>query len=241
MWHKRKLQPLEALAPRARLLRSLRRTLLVCLLMLLAAFLFSWWQVRAEKAQARQLIQERATLQQEEHKLQAMQALESMQPEALQQIFANDDAVPAAPYFAALIAGDNQDGVGEGYRFPLVSKLLQPGVLPEEGMPVLNGKWMTQTIAVVGDDDASRKWLQLHQERLHSLKTTVIVVSVASADSFKAIQKQVDGLPIAPDTGIWLQSRLVAARAAVYPLFIGLDGKARQLIFSEGFAAGGRP
>ena len=229
--------PVPARSPRERLVRSLRRTLLACALVMLAAFLVSWWQVRVEKAQAK----ERAEQLREERKRLTVHALQSAQPEALQQIFASDDAVPAAPYFAALVAGDNQEGVGEGYRFPLTTKLLQPGLLQTEGTPVLSGKWMTQTIAVVGDDDVSRKWLQLHLERLQSLKTTVIVVSAQSEASFKELQKQVDGLPIVPDTGIWLQTRLVAARAPVYPLFIGLDGKARQLIFSEGFTAGGRP
>ena len=224
-------------APRERLRRSLRRALLACTLVMLAAFLFSWWQVRAEKAQAK----ERAVQLREERKLQTVSALQSLEPETLQQVFASDEAVPAAPYFAALVAGDNQEGVGEGYRFPLATKLLQPGLLQTEGTPVLSGKWMTQTIAVVGDDDVSRKWLQLHLERLQSLKTTVVVVSAKTEASFKELQKQVDGLPIVPDTGIWLQTRLVAARAPVYPLFIGLDGKARQLIFSEGFAGGARP
>ena len=223
--------------PRERLWRSLRRALLAYALVMLAAFLFSWWQVRAEKAQAK----ERAVQLREERKLQTVSALQSMEPEALQQVFASDEAVPAAPYFAALVAGDNQEGVGEGYRFPLATKLLQPGLLQTEGTPVLSGKWMTQTIAVVGDDDVSRKWLQLHLERLQSLKTTVVVVSAKTEASFKELQKQMDGLPIVPDTGIWLQTRLVAARAPVYPLFIGLDGKARQLIFSEGFAGGARP
>ena len=223
--------------PRERLWRSLRRALLAYALVMLAAFLFSWWQVRAEKAQAK----ERAVQLREERKLQTVSALQSMEPEALQQVFASDEAVPAAPYFAALVAGDNQEGVGEGYRFPLTTKLLRPGLLQTEGIPVLSSKWMTQTIAVVGDDDVSRKWLQLHLERLQSLKTTVVVVSAKTEASFKELQKQVDGLPIVPDTGIWLQTRLVAARAPVYPLFIGLDGKARQLIFSEGFAGGARP
>ncbi len=226
-----------ALAPRERMKRSLHRTLLACALVLLATFLLSWWQVRAEKAQAK----ERAEQLREEHKRLTVRALQSAQPEALQQVFANDDTVPAAPYFAALVAGDNQEGVGEGYRFPMTTHMLQPGLLQAEGTPVLNGKWMTHTIAVVGDDDISRKWLQLHQERLRSLKTTVIVVSAQSEARFKELQKKVDGLPIVPDTGIWLQSRLVAAHAAVYPLFIGLDGKARQLIFSEGFTAQAKP
>lgn len=220
---------------RERLHRQLRRLVLGCLAVLVAAFLYAWHQVRVEKA----LDRAAPDLSAPNTQMQ-MQAIADMQPEALQQVFAGDDSVPAAPYFAALIAGDEQDGVGEGYRFPMQSHLLQPGVLAAE-VPVFNPQWMTQTLAIVGDDSASLKWLTLHQKRLASLNTTVIVVSAASEESFKGLQKLVDGLAIVPDSGVWLQSRLVAARAPVYPLFIGLDGKARQVIFSEGFDSGGRP
>lgn len=220
-----------------RLHRQLRRLALGSLAVLVAAFLYAWYQVRAEKAQA--LGRMTPNMPAPSTQMQ-MQAIADIKPEALQQVFANDDSVPAVPYFAALIAGDEQDGVGEGYRFPMQSQLLQPGVLAAE-VPVFNPQWMTQTLAIVGDDSASLKWLTLHQKRLASLNTTVIVVSAASEESFKGLQKLVDGLAIVPDSGVWLQSRLVAARAPVYPLFIGLDGKARQVIFSEGFDSGGRP
>lgn len=219
---------------RERLHRQLRRLVLGCLAVLVAAFLYAWHQVRVEKA----LDRAAPDLSAPNTQMQ-MQAIADMQPEALQQVFAGDDSVPAAPYFAALIAGDEQDGVGEGYRFPMQSQLLQPGVLTAEGLPVFNPKWMTQTLAVVGDDSASLKWLALHQKRLASLNTTVLVVSAQSEQSFKDLQKLVSGLPIVPDTGVWLQCRLVAARVPVYPLFIGLDGRARQVIFSEGFEPGG--
>lgn len=222
----------------ARLRRRLRRAVQVSLAVLLVTYLYAWYQVRAEKAHAgaSPLSQTKPMPSQQKQ----MQAIADMQPEALQQVFAGDDSVPAVPYFAALIAGDEQDGVGEGYRFPMQSQLLQPGVLEAE-VPVFNPQWMTQTLAIVGDDSASLKWLTLHQKRLASLNTTVIVVSAASEESFKGLQKLVDGLAIVPDSGVWLQSRLVAAHAPVYPLFIGLDGKTRQVIFSEGFDSGGRP
>lgn len=211
---------------RSSLMQRLRTTAPVIAGSVIATFLFSWWQVRVERAQ----LEQEGELSQ--HVLEAP-------ADVLQQVFASDDAVPAAPYYSALIAGETQEGVGAGYRFPLISRLLQPGVLPVEGAQVLNGKWMTQTIAVVGDDPGSRKWLDLHLERLHSLGTAVVVVSASEA-SFKALQQQVAGLPIVPDYGDWLQSRLVVAGAAVYPVFIGLDGRARQVIFNEGFATGDR-
>lgn len=151
-----------------------------------------------------------------------------------QRIFANDDAVPAAPYYAAMIAGEKQNGVDEGYKFPMRSIALQPGVLAEE-VQVLSPRWLTQPIAIVGDDFASMEWLKLHLERLQSLKTTVIVVTANSEKSFKTIQQLVEGLPIVPDSGQWLQARLKQAGVTAYPVYIGLNGKAQQLIFNAGF------
>jgi integrating conjugative element protein (TIGR03765 family) len=209
--------------------RRLRITLLTVMAVLVSAFGYSWYQVRAEKSAQRAALAHPPTLAHPAHPADI----------DLQKISASDDTVPAAPYFAALIPGEDQ-ALGENYRFPIQTQLMQPGVLPAEGVPVFNAKWMTQTLAVVGDDAASIEWLRLHLARLHSLRTTVIVVAARTAESFKAIQKAVEGLPIVPDSvpdsGPWLQSRLAAAQVSVYPLFIGTDGKARQHIFSDGFA-----
>lgn len=149
-----------------------------------------------------------------------------------------DESVPAVSYYSALISGADQPGVGAGIQFPLTSNLLQPGVLKPSAVPVFNPKWMTQTLAIVGDDKGSEEWLKLHLERLLSLQATVIVVSAASEKRFKDIQRQANALPIVPDSGHWLQSRLAAAQVTVYPVLIGLDGQARQIIFSEGFERG---
>lgn len=149
-----------------------------------------------------------------------------------------DDSVPAVSYYSALISGADQPGVGAGIQFPLTSNLLHPGVLKPSAVPVFNPKWMTQTLAIVGDDKGSEEWLKLHLERLLSLQATVIVVSAASEKRFKDIQRQANALPIVPDPGHWLQSRLAAAHVTVYPVLIGLDGQARQIIFSEGFERG---
>ena len=154
-----------------------------------------------------------------------------------QRIFANDHAVPAAPYYAAMIAGEKQNGVEAGYKFPMRSVALQPGVLAKE-VQVLSPRWLTQPIAIVGDDFASMEWLKLHLERLQSLKTTVIVVTADSEESFKTVQQLVEGLPIVPDSGQWLQGRLKQAGVTAYPVYIGLNGKAQQLIFNAGFEGG---
>lgn len=152
---------------------------------------------------------------------------------------ANDLSVPVAPYYAALIKGQEQDGVDSGYVFPLTADPLQPGVLHTENLQVFNPDWMTETVAVVGDDDASKKWLNFHLPRLQSLKTTVVVVSAKTEQSFKEVQKLVQNLAIVPDEGQWVQRKLVAAGANAYPLFIGTDGKARQHIFKDGLIVRG--
>lgn len=148
-----------------------------------------------------------------------------------------DNTVPAAPYFSTLVSGEDQDGVAQGYSFPIRPQLLAPGVLRTEGTPVFSGQWMTQSLAVVGDDAGSRQWLSLHVHRLRSLAATVVVVAAESADAFKDLQRIASGLAVVPEPGWWLQSRLAAAHAGVYPLFIGLDGLARQHIFSLGLDA----
>jgi hypothetical protein len=128
-------------ARRRRLRRRVRLALAAVMAVLIGAFAWSWHQVRAEKAaQAAALAQSRANA--------------AVQPQALPAIFANDDTVPAAPYFAALVPGENQ-ALGDEYRFPIQTRLLRPGVLATEGVPVFNPKWMTHTLAVVGDDAAS--------------------------------------------------------------------------------------
>lgn len=165
-------------------------------------------------------------------------ALDSTQVHEKKEPSIIDESVPAVSYYSGLISGVDQPGVGAGAQFPLTPTLLQPGVLKESSVPVFNPKWMTQPLAIVGDDKGSEQWLKLHLGRLLSLQATVIVVSAASEKRFKDIQRQANALPIVSDSGHWLQSRLAAAHVTVYPVLIGLDGKARQIIFSEGFERG---
>lgn len=149
---------------------------------------------------------------------------------ALQQIHGSDATVPVAPYLAAIVGGEDQQGVMQGMTFPLRSSLRQ-GVLAIEGISVFNARWMTQPIAVMGTDWASLQWLHLHQDRLRALGASVVVVAAGSEDEFKALQRTAAGVPVAPAQSPWLESRMRAAGITVYPVFIDLDGRARQIIF----------
>lgn len=149
---------------------------------------------------------------------------------ALQQIHGSDATVPVAPYLAALVGGEDQQGVMQGMTFPLRTSLRQ-GVLTTEGVAVFNARWMTQPIVVMGTDWASLQWLQLHQDRLRGLGAAVIVVAAGSEDEFKALQRAAAGVPVAPAQSPWLESRMRAAGVAIYPVLIDLDGRARQIIF----------
>ena len=137
-------------------------------------------------------------------------------------------AVPVSPYFSHLIAGDDQQGVLSGVAFPLVSRL-KPGVLRQPAA-VLEGRWLTQPLFLVGGDDGSYLWLHRHGEGLRRTGAAGIVLSAANEAAFKRMQKLAGehGLPIAPGPDAWLEQQLLARGVGVLPVLIGTDGRARQ-------------
>ena len=71
-------------------------------------------------------------------------------------------------------------------RLPIVSKLLTPG-------RVKSRKWKRQafmgtTIALVGYDKASVKWLRLKKKQLRTQETVIMMVNVKTEQQFKKIQ-----------------------------------------------------
>lgn len=154
----------------------------------------------------------------------------------LRQIDAGGASVPIDPYYSYLIAGDEQDGVLQGLRFPLRSPL-QPGELPARSGPVLEPRWLTQPIFVVGADPRSQAWVRRHQAQLRRLGASGVVVAAESAEAFKQLQRAADDLPIAPALGNWLTERLLAAGVRVLPVLIELDGHA---VAAPGASDGGR-
>lgn len=146
----------------------------------------------------------------------------------LQQIDAGP-AVPASPYFSYLLAGEDQPGVLNGLKFPIESQL-KPGVLAKPGAVVLDSRWMTQPVFVLGTDDGSYLWLNRFGENLRRMGAAGIVLAAESAQAFKRIQRlastQMLPISIGPDT--WLEQQLIAQGNTVLPLLIQLDGRITQ-------------
>lgn len=143
----------------------------------------------------------------------------------LTEIDASQASVPIDPYFSYVVAGDEQEGVLQGLRFPMMSRL-RPAELEQAQVPVFEARWLTQPLAVVGADPVSLAWLERHLEQLHRQGAALVVVAAPNAEAFKRLQTLADGLPVAPSLGPWLTEQLWAAGVQVVPVFIGLDGQA---------------
>ncbi len=138
-------------------------------------------------------------------------------------------AVPASPYFSFLIAGEDQDGVLKGVRFPMISQL-RPEPLGQASPAVLDSRWMTQPIFVIGADERSYAWLQQHAQDLRRSGAAGLVLSAANVEAFKRVQRLASqhNLPIAPGPDQWLEQQLMDHGVGVMPLVIGLDGRVQE-------------
>ena len=147
----------------------------------------------------------------------------------LEAVYDSGSTVPIAPYLA--VPGnnpDNRDGVVHRPNFPLTSTLVR-GVLPKE-VPVFDARWLTQALVVTGTDRHSMAWLLLHQAQLEALGAKVLVVQAMTPQHLALAQSLVPQLPMWPRDGGWIEEQLRAAGAAVYPILIGTDGIARQIL-----------
>lgn len=181
-------------------------------------------------------------------------------PELIQ-IEASSASVPAAAHFGHLLEGEDQPGVLASLVFPMVSPLAPASAasaaavaagpaVQDEGVPVLEGKWLTQPLLIAGDDAASLQWLARHHAALRAMDAAVIVVAARDEAGFKRVQRAASGLTVAPVQGTWLTARLMAAGVRVRPVLIGLDGRALRSMPASGGQgegesrqrqAGGRP
>jgi len=154
---------------------------------------------------------------------------------ALQVLHDSGRSVPFAPLIAQLVAGDDEESVLEGISFPFATRL-QPKVLRQAGLQVLDPAWLTQPIAIVGTDAVSQQWLKFNYDTLLQLGSVVLVVQAQHPQAFKQVQSLVQPMGLAPELSPWLAERLHAAGAGVYPVLVHTDGRAYQLLFQ--FSAG---
>lgn len=138
-------------------------------------------------------------------------------------------AIPVSPYVSYLIAGTDQRGVLEGVHFPLVSSL-PAARLMTAGTQVLDARWVTNPLFLVGADAASERWLQANAEALAALGAVGLVLAAPDEAAFKRLQAlaEAHALALAPGPDHWLEALLLAKGAGVLPLLIGFDGRAQQ-------------
>jgi integrating conjugative element protein (TIGR03765 family) len=153
--------------------------------------------------------------------------------EGLAVIYDSGRAVPAAPYLAYLVSDPyaTDTEVMPGLKFPLVSRL-QPGLLDREHQ-VFDPQWLAQPVFLAGADARSLRWLTFNRLRLWRAGAWGLVVQAENAGQFRAIQSIAPELKFAPAMGDWLGQHLIAQGVAVYPLLIGLDGVARQILSDD--------
>lgn len=160
-------------------------------------------------------------------------------------VFDSGRSIPIAPYLAV----PGSDGTVRGEQapgapsFPITSSLHR-GVLPQE-VAVFDRGLLTQALVVTGTDRHSMAWMLLHRERLAAVDAKVVVVQAHTPQHFALARSMLPELPMLLRTSTWLEKRLLAAGAGVYPVLIGTDGMARQILrmdAPEGIAnLGGRP
>ena len=127
---------------------------------------------------------------------------------------------PAAGLFAALEPATNDISSPSVSAvpltlalFPVVSTRLHPGEVTAQKM-TLPGM---APLFLLGDDPLSLRWLRENQARLRSLHATGLVVSVASAARFQALQALAGTLTLLPVSGDDLAQRL---HLSAYPVLV---------------------
>lgn len=79
---------------------------------------------------------------------------------------------------------------------------------------------------IVGDDDASRLWLQANAEQLKSRHAAGLIVNVSNLPALQALRELAPGVPMAPASGSELARRLQLAH---YPVLITDTGLSQQV------------
>ena len=95
-------------------------------------------------------------------------------------------------------------------------------------MPEPYAQWLTQPVALIGDDRASREWLTQQGDALRASGASILVVRVQSAERMRSLRAVRTDLPMAPGAVPQLADALRQAGVAVYPLVILPDGSLTQ-------------
>lgn len=152
-------------------------------------------------------------------------------------VFDSGRSIPIQPYLA--VPGSSPEAAAGPYSgakrigvlppaFPVTSSLRR-GVLAHE-VHVFDRSLLTQALVVTGTDRHSMAWLLLHRGRLAAIDAKVVVVQAHAPQHLALARSMLPGLPIVVRSSRWIEDRLRAAGADVYPLLLGTDGVARQIL-----------
>lgn len=137
----------------------------------------------------------------------------------------------ASPYFEGINARgeapaspSGQPGVvdAQASMLPVSTPELTPGEVADRPLQ-LSG---IGALFIVGDDDASRSWLQANAEGLRSLHAAGLVVNVHNLPALQSLQELAPGVPMAPASGRELARRLQLSN---YPVLITDTGLSQQV------------
>lgn len=106
-----------------------------------------------------------------------------------------------------------QGQVGEGIMLPVVTLELTVGI---ETSRALNLPGIG-ALFLVGDDPASRSWLQLNAAKLNQMRAVGLIVNVSNLPAVQVLRSLVPGVQMAPASGSELARRL---RLQHYPVLI---------------------
>lgn len=124
---------------------------------------------------------------------------------------------PLSPPFGQTSAGDAQASM-----LPVSTPELSPGEVADRSLQLLG----IGALFIVGDDDASRSWLQANAEGLKSRHAAGLVVNVSNLPALQSLQALVPGVPMAPASGSELARRLQLSN---YPVLITDTGLSQQV------------
>ncbi|MGL5387345.1 MAG: integrating conjugative element protein [Enterobacterales bacterium] len=136
----------------------------------------------------------------------------------------------ASPYFE----GINRQGDAAAPPAPVSADEVEVAVLPVTTPELTPGVVAARplqlpgigSLFIVGDDDASRLWLQANAEQLKSRHAAGLVVNVSNLPALQALRELAPGVPMAPASGSELARRLQLAH---YPVLITDTGLSQQV------------
>ena len=118
--------------------------------------------------------------------------------------------------------------------YPVSNPGLRAGTpIGSASMPTAYAAWLTQPIALIGDDANSRRWLTQQGDALNALGASILVVQVKSLERMRALRAHRPDLAMAPARVPELVAVLRGIGAAVYPLVILTDGSVLQDVRSR--------